>query len=425
MPLQSSRLSGFHQLDVTTRQQRVFDACDISEEVSDLFVQHSAPMLGCADVMIENAIGSLNVPLGLATNLIVDDIDVLVPMATEESSVVAALCNGARQCRDSGGVKTTQVGQCMIGQIQLLDVSDPQACTTTLYRHKEEIRALCNSCDPVLCSVGGGFQDMQVRTLPVTPAMIVLHLHIDVRDAMGANAVNTMAETLAPYIEQWTGARVGLKILSNLADQRTVRATGVWPLNSIGGEAVRDAMLVAGQFATIDPYRAATHNKGVMNGISAVILATGNDTRAVEAGAHAYAARGGQYTALTQWEQTKEGDLAGSIELPMPVGIIGGATQVHPTAQLCLQLMNIDSAARLASVIAAVGLVQNFSAMKALATEGIQRGHMSLHARNIALAAGAKDNEADQVVAELISRQSINTKTAAEVLERIRGTSAL
>lgn len=370
--------------------------------------------------MVENAIGTFNVPLGIATNLIVDGVDVLVPMATEESSVVAAVCNGAKQCRDSGGVRTTNAGTCMIGQIQITGIDNPHGTAAEIYRRVEEIKRICNECDPTLVSLGGGFSDLQVRILDTASPMVVVHLIVDTRDAMGANAINTMAETLAPHIEQWTDGKVGLKILSNLADRRTVRATATWTCDAIGGVEVRDAMLRAGEFAVADPYRATTHNKGIMNGVSAVVLATGNDTRAVESGAHAFAARNGAYSALTRWEKNNAGDLVGTIELPMPIGIVGGATRVHATAKLCLEIMKITSAAQLSSTIASVGLVQNFSAMKALATEGIQRGHMSLHAKNVAISAGAQGDEIDVVARRLVTEKTINAEAAERALLTIR-----
>lgn len=416
----SSRLSGFHALSATERQSRLLKECGIDAAVAKAFVDSSAADFSLADAMVENAIGTFNIPLGVATNLIVDGVDVLVPMATEESSVIAAVGNGARQCRDSGGVRTANVGSCMIGQIQITNVDNPYGIAAELYRHVDDIRGICNDCDPMLVSLGGGFTDMQVRILDTAVPMVVLHLIVDTQDAMGANAINTMAETLAPHIEQWTGGKVGLKILSNLADRRTVRATATWTCDAIGGADVRDAMLSAGVFAVADPYRATTHNKGIMNGVSAVVLATGNDTRAVESGAHAYAARNGTYSALTRWEKNNAGDLIGTIELPMPVGIVGGATRVHATAKLCLEIMQIKSAAQLGGIIASVGLVQNFSAMKALATEGIQRGHMSLHAKNVAIAAGAAGNEIEPVAQQLISDKTINAEAAEQILRKLR-----
>jgi hydroxymethylglutaryl-CoA reductase len=270
-------------------------------------------------------------------------------------------------------------------------------------------------------SLGGGFRDIDVRLIDTRAGcMIITHIIVDTRDAMGANAVNTMAERLAPDIAAWTGGRTLLRILSNLADRRVVRARATWACDAIGGPEVRDAMIAAYQFADNDPYRAATHNKGIMNGISAVVLATGNDTRAVESGAHAYAARSGRYRSLTSWEVTARGDLAGVIELPLAVGLVGGAVKIHPTARALLAILQVDTASDLARIIAAVGLAQNFGAMKALATEGIQRGHMSLHAQNVAFAAGAVGPEVNEIARRIIERRSINEAAAGAALAELR-----
>ncbi len=371
-----------------------------------------------ADRLVENVIGTYQLPLGIATNLIVDNEPVLVPMVTEESSVVAAVCNGAKQCVESGGVKTAHEGLGMIGQIQVLELSDPQATAGDLQERLDEIKSICNACDPKLVELGGGLKAIHTRVIGTEKnQQLVMHLIVNTLDAMGANAVNTMSETLAPYIEKWSGGRVGLKILSNLADERITSATACWHADIIGGEGVVDAIVQAGEFSRLDPYRATTHNKGVMNGVTAVVQATGNDTRAVEAGAHAYAARSGQYSPLTLWEKDDAGHLRGKIELPMAVGIVGGATRVHPSAQMCLQIMNIDNAKRLASIITAVGLVQNFSALKALATEGIQRGHMALHAKNIAIAAGATGELIDSIATKMIELGTIREDIAIELLK--------
>jgi hydroxymethylglutaryl-CoA reductase len=309
----------------------------------------------------------------------------------------------------------------MIAQIQLTGVSDPQHARVRILERLEEIRAMCDACDPVLVKLGGGFRDLEVRVIDTRGGvMVITHLIVDTRDAMGANAVNTMAEKLAPHIAQWTSGTTNLRILSNLADRRLARARCVWPLQAIGGAEVRDAMLSAYHFADADPYRAATHNKGIMNGVSAVVLATGNDTRAVEAGAHAYAARGGRYASLTAWETTASGDLGGTIELPMAVGLVGGATKVHPTARLALKILGVGTAEELARIIAAVGLAQNFSALKALATTGIQKGHMALHAQNIAMMAGAVGDEIDRLAQVLVARGQVRMDVAEVELGLLR-----
>ena len=417
----TSRIPGFHRMTTSERLEAVAAFSGLDEG--------SVAQLGApgniddhlADHMIENVVATLSIPIGVATNMRVDGRDVLVPMATEESSVVAAVCNSARQCYDAGGFTTSVSGNLMIAQVQLTGVTDPEAARLRILERRDEIAGICDGCDPMLVQLGGGFRDLEVRVLSTRGgSMVVTHLIVDTRDAMGANAVNTMAETLAPSIEAWTGGKVLLRILSNLADRRLARARATWPAEAIGGAAVRDGMVSAYHFAEADPYRAATHNKGIMNGVSAVVLATGNDTRAVEAGAHAFAARHGRYTSLTSWEVTADGSLAGSIELPLPVGLVGGATKIHPTARACLKILGVSTAAELARIIAAVGLAQNFGAMKALATTGIQKGHMALHANNVAIAAGAVGEEVPRLAAILVERRQVRQDVAAAELERMR-----
>lgn len=417
----SSRIAGFHKKSPRERLDLVAAFAGLSDaQVAHLDnMGNLDPVL--ADKLIENVVGTMNVPVGVATNMKVDGEDVLVPMATEESSVVAAVCNAARQNYDTG-FATSVSGNLMIAQVQAVDVKDPYAARLRILEKREEIKAACDACDPVLVNLGGGFRDLEVRLLD-TPSgtMVVTHLIVDTRDAMGANAVNTMAEKLAPAIAAWARGKVYLRILSNLADRRLARAHAVWRTADIGGEEVRDGIISAYQFAAADPYRAATHNKGIMNGISAVVLATGNDTRAVEAGAHAYAARSGRYTSLTTYEVNADGDLSAAIELPLAVGLIGGATKVHPTARACLAILGVTTAERLARIIAAVGLAQNFSALKALATTGIQKGHMALHAQNIAMMAGAVGEEIDAVARLLVERASVRMDVAEQVLKDVRG----
>lgn len=418
---QSSRIGGFHKLPIPERIDAVARFAGLSEADRTHLLNTGNLPAELADHLIENVIGTMNIPVGVATNMRIDGRDRLIPMATEESSVVAAVCNAARQCYDAGGFVTSMSGTRMIAQIQLTHVSDPQAARLRILERQAEVQAICDECDPVLLKLGGGFRELEVRVLETRGGpMVITHIVVDTRDAMGANAVNTMAEKLAPRIAQWTGGRTNLRILSNLADRRLARARCVWPLAAIGGTEVRDGMLSAYHFADADPYRAATHNKGIMNGISAVVLATGNDTRAVEAGAHAYAARNGRYASLTHWEVTADGDLAGSIELPMAVGLVGGATKLHPTAKLSLKVLGVQSAEELARIIAAVGLAQNFSAMKALATTGIQKGHMALHAQNIAMMAGAVGEEIEAVAKVLVERGAVRIDVAEEVLGGVR-----
>lgn len=418
---QTSRISGFHKLPVAQRIARVTAFARLDDSHRDQLAAPSNIATHLADHMIENMVTTIAIPVGIATNMRVDGRDVLVPMATEESSVIAAVGNSARQCYDSGGFVTSMSGTEMIAQIQLLDIPDPIRARLLILEHRAEIEAICNGCDPILVSLGGGFCDLDVRLLE-TPGgtMVITHIIVDTCDAMGANAVNTMAERLAPDLARWTGGRALLRILSNLADRRVVRARATWSCAAIGGEQVRDAMIAAYHFADNDPYRAATHNKGIMNGVSAVVLATGNDTRAVESGAHAFAARTGRYRSLSSWEVTAEGDLAGTIELPLAVGLVGGAVKIHPTARALLAILQVESAGDLARIIAATGLAQNFGAMKALVTDGIQKGHMSLHAQNLAFAVGAVGTEVAEIARRIIARRSINEAAAGIALAELR-----
>lgn len=410
----TSRIPGFHDLAREDRLAEIVRAAGLSNGEAAHLADAAGPEGALADDLSENVISVMSVPLGVATNMVVDGEDVLVPMATEESSVIAAVCNGAKACREAGGATTSADAPRMIAQVQVKGLSDPEGARLALHERIEDIRALCDACDPMLVQLGGGFREIDVR---IAGGFLILHLIVDVRDAMGANAVNTMAEKIAAKVEEWTGGTVGLRILSNLADRRLVRARAIWPAAVIGADVV-DGMLDAYAFAAADPYRAATHNKGIMNGISAVALATGNDTRAIEAGAHAYAAtRSGGYGPLTRWEKTAAGDLSGVIEVPMPVGIVGGATKAHPTARACLKIMGASTADRLARVAAAVGLVQNFSAMRALATEGIQRGHMSLHARNVAIAVGATGDDIDRIAKAMIERGEVREDVARALMD--------
>jgi hydroxymethylglutaryl-CoA reductase len=374
--------------------------------------------------MIENVVGLHSLPLGVALNFQVNGRDVIVPMAVEEPSIVAGASYMAKLARAGGGFSAQTTPPEMIGQIQIVEVPAPQAARLALLEEKDMLLEMAAEIDPILKKLGGGPRDLEVRLIEVSPIgpFLVAHLIYDVRDAMGANAVNTACERLAPRIEAITGGRVHLRILSNLADRRLARARCTIPLPELAfrdfsAEQVRDGILAAWAFAAADPYRAATHNKGIMNGVDAVVVATGNDWRAVEAGAHAYAARNGKYTSLSTWEQDQEGNLVGSLEMPLAVGIVGGATKVHPVAQVALKIMQVDSAADLAEIIVSVGLAQNLAALRALATEGIQRGHMSLHARQIAIAAGAEGEAITRLAEQLVAEKSIRIDRAEEILE--------
>jgi hydroxymethylglutaryl-CoA reductase len=389
------------------------------------------PVLGLdqADLMIENVVGVYSLPLGIALNFQVNTRDVLVPMAIEEPSVVAGASLAAKLVRAGGGFRAYSSDPEMIGQIQVLSLADLETAKSALENASERIIARANEVDPVIRRLGGGAKDMEVRQLEDTPAgpMLAVHLIYDCRDAMGANAVNTACEAVAPMIEEITGGQVGLRILSNLADRRLARAECSIPVKELEfegfpGERVALGITQASAFAVADPYRAATHNKGIMNGIDAVAVATGQDWRAIEAGAHAYAARSGRYTSLSVWELDDQGHLAGRLELPLAVGTVGGATRSHPTAQVALELLSVGSARELAEIMAAVGLAQNLAAIRALATEGIQKGHMALHARQVAMAAGAESDETAQVAQQMISEGSVRPDRAEKILRDLRET---
>jgi len=415
----SSIVSGFYKLPVKKRIEFVKKFSNLNEEETKLF--SSCLDMGIADRMIENVLGTFEIPLGIAVNFQVNGKDYLVPMATEESSVVAAASNAAKIARVKGGFKTECTDPLMIGQIQILHMKDVAEAAQKIMSKKKEILHLANEQDKVLVKFGGGAKDIEVRILDSPLGkMIVTHLVVDVRDAMGANAVNTMCEALAPMLEEITGGKVRLKILSNLADKRIVKAKAVFDKEKIGGERVVDAFLESYTLAVIDPYRAATHNKGIMNGIDSLIIATGNDFRAIEAGAHAYASRSGQYTSLSHYYKDKNGDLVGELELPMAVGIVGGAGNIHPKARLCKKILGIKTAQELAEVVVSLGLAQNFAAVFALSTVGIQKGHMSLHAKNIAVMAGAKGDEIDKIAIQIIKEGKIKLDRAEEILKEIR-----
>ncbi len=409
----TSRISGFYKLPIEKRIKIVEKFADLRER--DVSISRSALKLETADQMIENAIGTFQLPFGIATNFLINGKDYLIPMAIEETSVVAAASNAAKIARIKGGFEIKTSYPLMIGQIQILDIDDVAEAMNDIRKRKKEIMDLANSQDKVLVDLGGGAKDLDIRSIN---GMVIVHLLIDVRDAMGANAVNTMCEAVAPLIEKITNGRVLFRIISNLADQRMARARAVFDKNAIGNDVV-EKIIEGYKFAAMDPYRAATHNKGIMNGIDAVAIATGNDWRAIEAGAHSYASRDG-YTSLTKWEKNSDGDLVGSIELPMAVGIIGGATGIHPLARLSLKILGVESARELAGIIASVGLAQNFAALRALATKGIQAGHMRLHAKNIAVMAGATGEEIDEVAEQMIERGKINVDKAREILKGMK-----
>ncbi len=419
----SSRLPGLRDLAPAERLRRTSAAAGLDGDAGRSLGGEGSLPVETADAMIENVIGTFALPLGIATNFTVNGRDYLVPMAVEEPSVVAAASFMARIARENGGFHATGTEPVMRAQVQLLGTGDPDEARRRLLSGRRRIIEAANARDPVLVGLGGGCKEIEVQVFQESAvgAMVVLHLLVDVRDAMGANAVNSMAEAVAPLAEEITGGEARLRILSNLADLRTVSArvevaAETLATETFEGRSVARGIVEACALAEVDPYRAATHNKGIMNGIDPVVIATGNDWRAIEAGAHAFAARGGRYAPLTRWEQTDRGDLIGRIELPMALGLVGGATKTHPAAQAALQLMKVRSARELAEVVAAVGLAQNMAALRALATEGIQRGHMALHARTIAKAAGAEGPEVERIAKAMVAAGVISVEKAKVLL---------
>jgi hydroxymethylglutaryl-CoA reductase len=415
----SSEFSGFYKLPVSERVKLVKGFAGLSDEEVGLLEKPSVLSFDVANRMVENLIGVMPVPLGVAVNFLINGRDLVVPMAIEEPSVIAAASNAARIARMKGGFHATSTDPIMIGQIQIVGVQDADRARLEILAHKEQIVKKANDQDPVLVSLGGGARDVEVRFVETfLGKMVIAELLVDCRDAMGPNAVNTMAEAVAPMIEEVSGGRVYLRIVSNLAVKRLARATAIFAKEALGGEEVVDGIVRAYAFAAADPFRCATHNKGIMNGVTAAVLASGNDTRAVEAGAHAYAARSGHYTSLTTWEKNAEGDLVGTLEMPMALGIVGGATASNPIAKIAVKILGVKSARELAEIIVSVGLAQNLAALRALAAEGIQRGHMNLHARNIAISAGAAGELIDKIAEQMVAERKIRVDRAKELLEK-------
>lgn len=414
----NSRIEGFYKLSREERLKKIAEQCGLNEEEIGSFSDPSTIDMGVLENMIENVIGFMPFPVGIATNFTVNGRDYLVPMVIEEPSVVAAASNAAKGARETGGFRASATDPVMIGQIQISRLADPDTAVKRIQDEKRRLLEEANSIDPMLVRLKGGAKDMIVRKVQSqTGTMVVVHLLVDVRDAMGANAVNSMAEYLAPLLEEMTGGKVFLRILSNLAMHRLARSSAIWTKEFLGGEDVVDGIIEAFAFAEADIFRCATHNKGVMNGIIAVALATGNDTRALESGAHSYASAHGGYEPLTRWRKEKDGNLVGAIELPMAVGLIGGATKSHPIARANLKILDVETASELGTVMASVGLAQNLAAMRALADEGIQSGHMKLHARNIAIGAGAPPELVDEVTKRMIEERKIRMDRAKEIID--------
>lgn len=428
--MKTSRLPGFYKLTIQERIAKLADIFELCVEDVETLASQGALSLTTADKMIENAVGIYSLPIGLGLNFLVNGKDYLVPMAIEEPSVVASASHIAKIVREAGGFTATASERLMIAQIQVVGVSDWGAACEAILEAKENLIAAANAVHPSMVARGGGCRDIELRLLNDEPGspysqMLVLHLIVDTCDAMGANTVNTMAEALAPSIEDLTGGKVYLRILSNYTDQCVAKARCVIPpqlleTKEFSGEEVRDGVIVAWELADSDVYRAVTHNKGVMNGVDAVVIATGNDWRAIEAAAHAHAAKDGRYRSMTTWGKDEAGNLVGELELPMPVGTVGGSIGLHPMAQIAHKFLRVHSAAELAQVIVTVGLAQNLGALKALVTHGIQKGHMALHARSVAMTAGAEGELIDKVAEALVRSKEIRVSKAKELLEQLR-----
>lgn len=419
---QEKKFSGFYKLTSLERLKKIQKEIPaFTEKDIELLLNTGSLELATINRMIENAVGAMPIPLGIAVNFLINQKEYLVPLAIEEPSVIAAACSAAKLIRAGGGFTASTTPSIMIGQIQILDLVNPQETIDLLLANKSKILEISNANHPSLLSHGGGAKDIRVRRIESRiGTMVICELLVDCCDAMGANTVSAMAEEVSPFIEKLTGGRILLRILSNLADQRLAQASCVVPKGLLGGEQVVDDIVAASAFAEADPYRATTHNKGIMNGISALILATANDARAIEAGAHAYAVRNGQYTALAVWTKNDEGNLVGEIELPMAVGVIGGATKTNPIAQIALKILNIETASELAQVAASVGLAQNLGALRALTTTGIIKGHMHLHAKNVAISAGAKGELIDKIAKRMIKEGNVKFSRAQVLLKKLK-----
>jgi len=416
----NSEIPGFYKLSMAARLDALKKAAGLTEEEAKTLASTGGLPGDVADRMIENVVGGITMPLGIAMNFKINGKDYLIPMALEEPSVVAGASKAAKIARVKGGFTVTNTGPVMIGQVQVVNVPDAAKGKTALLAKKAEILKKANDQDPMLVSLGGGAKDLNVKVLSsITGPMVVVELIVNTGDAMGANAVNTMAEAVAPMVEEITGGETLLKIISNLADRRLVRASAVFDKEEMGGEDVVDRVVNAYAFADADPYRCATHNKGIMNGVVAVGIACGQDIRALEAGAHSYASRTGRYKPLTTWEKDKDGNLVGKLEMPMAVGLVGGAARTHPAAKAAIKILGVKTAIELAEVMGAVGLAQNFAALRALASEGIQKGHMKLHARNIAVSAGATGELVDLVAAKMVEERKIRFDRAKELVAEL------
>ncbi|MFX0043719.1 MAG: hydroxymethylglutaryl-CoA reductase, degradative [Candidatus Hodarchaeota archaeon] len=415
-----SDISGFYKLSMNERIKLLSKLVNLNPEEVEILKELGYFTPTQIDTLIENVIGSYQLPFGLAFNFKINDKDYIIPMVIEEPSVVAAASNAAKMARKHGGFHSEEVKSIMISQIQLTKVKDIELAKKALEENKKQLLKIANEQDPVLNRLGGGAQDIEIREINTNKGkMIILHLLVNVLDAMGANVVNTMAEAITPYIEEICGGKIYLRIVSNLATHRLARSKATFDKELLGGKEIIEGILNAYEFALVDPYRATTHNKGIMNGIVALSLATGNDTRAIEAGAHAYASLKGRYSPLTKFRVNSEGNLVGEIEIPLALGIIGGMTNIHPMARIALKILNVKSAEELSQIAAALGLAQNVAALRALASEGIQKGHMALHSRNIAKIAGIPDELIEKVARKLVEDKKIRVDYAKEILKKI------
>ena len=415
-----SPADGFRHLSVAERIARVSSIAGLTQEEEKLLQSEGALPIETAQHIIENVFSTVEVPLGLATNFLINGKEYIIPMAVEEASIVAACSNAAKIARATGGFTASSTEPLMIGQVQVTGLDNSVRATEAISLNRQRILDAANEKSRTLRSLGAGAKDLEIRQVKGLDGQVIIHLLVDVRDAMAANIVNTMCEYISPLIEEITGGEVILRILSNLSDRRMAYASAIFPSRLIGGEDMARRIVKAYEFAKFDPYRAATHNKGIMNGIDSVLLATYNDWRAVEAGAHAFAAISGRYTSLTRFSIDSNGDLLGEIALPLAVGTVGGATKAIPKAAVTRKILNVKDSRELAQVLASVGLAQNFAAIRALSAEGIQRGHMSLHSRNVAVSAGAKGSEVDRISHKMIAENNISLSRAAELLRELR-----
>ncbi len=415
----TSKIEKFYDLNIDQRLGKIAEFSDLTEEEADIIREHDKDKMEIMDHIIENVFSTLELPVGVATNFVINGRDYMIPMAVEEASIVAACSNAAKIARSTGGF-TAEAGEpIIIGQIQLLDYGDADNARSSIMKNREKIINLANSRSKTLSKMNAGAKDIAIRVLSDSSKSMVIHLIVDVRDAMGANIVNTMCETVAPLIEEITGGRVNLRILSNLTPQRIARSRAVFPASLIGGREVVRRIISACEMANIDPYRAATHNKGIMNGIDSVLMVTMNDWRAAEANAHTYSHISGNLS-LTRYYENEAGDLVGEINIPISVGVVGGTTGAIQKVRVFRKILGVNSSTEFSEVLASVGLAQNFAALRALCSEGIQKGHMALHARNVAITAGARGYEAEKIAEIMIGRGSISVSSAQEIMAELR-----